>query len=35
MPNASKLTLGDFIELFKREHKLVLQVRARVKVRVG
>ena len=27
VPGASKLTLGDFIELFKREHKLVLQER--------
>ena len=31
VPDASKLTLGDFIEFFKREHKLVLQVRVRVR----
>ena len=36
VPNASKLTLGDFIEFFKREHKLVLQVRVRVRgLRLG
>ena len=33
VPDASKLTLGDFIEFFKREHKLVLQVRARARAR--
>ena len=33
VPDASKLTLGDLIELFKREHKLVLQARARARGR--